>query len=313
MGKISKIFGKLLKKDSEEFSRQDLSDRIFSVFEQSLRRRATREGLLFDTNYAVYLPEETYTLQQDSFAHTVSEVVTRCHRVLREVVKSYPYYKPHSHCWRFRFIKVTEDVDLGKNNERLQTDRIVIVPALQVEKRRPLAPPKKRDTTVKTVVTTRKNYEESGRERIDIEGLTVIDKDCFEMKLDCFEESEASAKGAEGGYIAHAVVKLKAANFTDDSEFYYMTGSSLYIVGMNCDTTALTAESEVAVIEDEKLPADFHLHIRYQKDSKFTISGSKGSLLNEDIRLEPETVKPLLDGSSIMIAGRMQINFSIIK
>ncbi len=317
MGKLTNFFQNLFNGESEVFSRQDLSDCIFGVFEKSLKQQTTREGLLFDTNYIVYLPEDIYNSHQDSFAHTAREVVNRCHHVLRKIAPSYPEYKPHSRCWKFRFIKVTKDVDLGKNKETLENEHIVIVSSLHVEKRKAPVSKKSGEACVKTVMTTRKNVEERKLDYIDLDGLTVLDRDSFEIKIDKFEKVEempvSDFDRTETDYIAHAIIKLKFGNFTDDSEFFYMTKESLYIVGMKYDTSNLTSRTEAAVIESEDLPEDFFINIEALKDSKFTVCGSPDILLNEDIHLSPDKPKPIQDGSSIMLNNGIQIIFSIIK
>lgn len=310
------FFKNLFYGGAEVFSRQDLSDCIFGVFEKSLKQQTTREGLLFDTNYIVYLPDDIYNSQQDSFAHTAYEIVNRCHNVLRKIAPSYPAYKPHSRCWKFRFIKVTEDLDLGKNNEKLKNEHIVIISSLFVEKRKAPLSKRNSEACVKTVMTTKKTVEERKIDNIDLDGLIVLDKDSFEIKLDKFEKVEEMSVSdfdrTETGYNVHAIIKLKNGNFTDDSEFFYMTKDSLYIVGMKYDTSNLTSRNEVAVIEDEKLPEDFFISIEALKDSKFMICG-KDILLNEDIHITPDKRIPIQDGSSIMLGNGTQIIFSIMK
>lgn len=317
MNKFMNFLKKLFNGKSAIFTRQDLSDCIFGVFEKSLKQQTTREGLLFDTNYIVYLPEEIYNNQQDSFAHTAREVVNRCHSMLGRIASGYPAYKPHSRCWKFRFIKVTEDVDLGKNNDKLKNEHIVIISSLHVEKRKGPLGKKNGESCVKTVMTTKKTVEERKMDYIDLDGLTILDKDSFEIRLDKFEKIEempaSDLEKTETDYIAHAIIKLKNGNFTDDSEFFYMTKDSLYIVGMKFDTSNLTSKNEVAVIEDDDLPEDFFINIDAQKGSKFTVCGSNDTLLNEDIHLVPDSKKSIQDGSSIMINNGIQIIFSIIK
>ncbi|WP_347296670.1 hypothetical protein [Ileibacterium valens] len=317
MGKFMNFFENLFNGESEIFSRQDLSDCIFGVFEKSLKQQTTREGLLFDTNYIVYLQDEIYDNQQDSFAHTAREVVNRCHNLLRKIAPSYPAYKPHSRCWKFRFIKVTEDVDLGRNNKKLKNEHIVIVSSLHVEKRKAPLGKRNSEACVKTVMTTKKTVEERKIDYIDLDGLTVLDKDSFEIKLDKFEKvvemPVSDFDRTDTDYIAHAIIKLKNCNFTDDSEFFYMTKESLYIVGTKYDTSNFTSKNEVAVIEDEKLSEDFFINLEALKDSKFTICGNGDILLNEDIHLTPDKPKPIQDGSSIMFSNGTQIIFSIIK
>lgn len=316
MGKLMNFFKDLFYGWTEVFSRQDLSDCIFGVFEKSLKQQTTREGLLFDTNYIVYLPDDIYNSQQDSFAHTAYEIVNRCYNVLRKIAPSYPAYKPHSRCWKFRFIKVTEDVDLGKNNEKLKNEHIVIISSLFVEKRKAPLSKRNSEACVKTVMTTKKTVEERKIDNIDLDGLIVLDKDSFEIKLDKFEKVEempvSDFDRTETGYNVHAIIKLKNGNFTDDSEFFYMTKDLLYIVGMKYDTSNLTSRNEVAVIEDEKLPEDFFISIEALKDSKFMICG-KDILLNEDIHITPDKRIPIQDGSFIMLGNGTQIIFSIMK
>lgn len=317
MNTFMNFFKNLLIGKSDIFSRQDLSDCIFSVFEKSLMQQTTREGLLFDTNYIIYLPEAIYNSQQDSFAHTSREVVNRCHNVLRKIASKYPTYKPHSRCWKFRFIKVTEDMDLGKNNEKLKDENIVIISSLHVEKRKAPLNKKNNASCIRTVLTTRKNVEDRKIDYIDLDGLTVLDKDSFEIKLDKFDtvdEMPASdLERTETDYIAHAIIKLKYGNFTDDSEYFYMTKESLYIVGMKYDSSNLTSKNEVAVIENENLSEDFFINIEALKDTQFMIRGNEDVLLNEDIHLSPDKPQPIQDGSSIMLNNEIQIIFSIIK
>lgn len=71
MGTLNNYFKRHLLGD-DIFTRQDLSDHIFKIFYDSLKKNTTREGLLFDTKYVIYLPSEIYKEQEDSFAHTTS-------------------------------------------------------------------------------------------------------------------------------------------------------------------------------------------------------------------------------------------------
>lgn len=317
MKKILNFFNNLFSGEPEEFSRQDLSDCIYKVFSDSLRKQTTKEGLLFDTNYIVYLPEQVFESLEASFAHTAREVVNRFHHTLRSVAPSYPNYKPHSRCWKIRFIKATEDVDLGKYNEELKSNKILILSSLYVEKRRVQAPKKGKELCVMTVTTTRRKIEDSRTDTIAIDGLTVLDRSSFEIKMNDFEQvtelpkSDCDRQDAND-YVARAIVKLKSGNFTDDSEFFYMTKESLYIVGPEFNTEDLTSNDEIAVIEGE-FPKDFFLHIEALKDSKFIISGDSDTLLNESIHLVPNKAKPIQDNSSLIIFNGTEINFSIIK
>lgn len=317
MFNIKNFFKQLFHSGTTTFSRQNLSDCLFGVFEKSLKRQTTREGLLYDTNYLIYLPEDLYHSQQDSFAHTAREVVNRFHNELRKIAPLYPAYKPHSRCWKFRFIKVTDDVDLGKNNDRMKNEKIVIVSSLHVEKRKAPLNRKNSETCVKTVMTTKKTVEEKKLDYIDLEGLTVLDKDSFELKLDRFEKVEdmpvSDLDSKETDYIAHAIIKLKLGNFTDDSEFFYMTKDSLYIVGTKYDTSNFTSRTEIAVIENDTLPEDFFINIETLQGSRFSIRGTDEILLNEDIHLNPGVPKLLHDGSCLMLKNGTQIIFSIIK
>lgn len=317
MGKFSNWVESLFDGKTDGFSRQDLSDCIYAVFEKSLKRQTTKEGLLFDTNYIIYLPAAIFQLQQESFAHTAREVVNRFHDLLRKIAPSYPSYKPHSRCWKFRFIEVTEDVDLGKDNNALKNDNVVIISTLYVEKKKASTIKKGKEACVMTVLTTKKRIEDSHTDYISLEGLTVLDKNSFEIKMDKFERIEETPVSdydkSENDYIARAIIKLKTGNFTDDSEFFYMTKESLYIVGVKYDTSNLTSNNEIAVIEDDSLPKDFFIQIEAQKDSKFTICGNSDTLLNEAIHLTPDKPKSIQDNSIIMIYNGTQINFSIIK
>lgn len=316
MSKILNLINGLFSGEPKEFSRQDLSDCIYKVFSESLRRQTTKEGLLFDTNYVVYLPSQIYDGLEASFAHTAKEVANRFHKTLQSIVPSYPNYKPHSRCWKIRFVNATEDVDLGKYNEELKSNKILILSSLYVEKRRGQTIKKGKDTCVLTVLTSKKKVEDSQVDSIAIEGLTVLDKASFEIKMNNFEKVTdlpvSDSDKTENDYVARAILKLKKGNFTDDSEFFYMTKESLYVVGPDFPTDDLTSNDELAVIEGD-FPKEFFLHIEALKDSKFIITGDADTLLNESIHLVPNKAKPIQDNSSLILFDGREINFSIIK
>lgn len=316
MSRLKQILNRLYGRENPAtLSRQDLSDCIYNVFDQSLKRQTTREGLLFDTNYVIYLPDEIFQQQEDSFAHTAREVVNRCHATLRKIATRYPHYKPHSRCWKFRFINVTEDVDLGKNDQLLRENRIVIISSLFVEKRKPTGN-KKKENCVMTVLTTQKKTEEVLSEYIALDGLTVLGKDSFEIKLDKFEKIEdlpvSDLESSDTDIIARAILKLKSGNFTDDSEFFYMTKESLYVVGEKYPLGEQTSIDEVATIEGE-VPAQFFLHILAGKDGKFSICGDSEVLLNGSYHLSADKPRALQDNSSIALSNGTQIDFSIVR
>lgn len=316
MSRLKQILNRLYGRENPAtLSRQDLSDCIYNVFDQSLKRQTTREGLLFDTNYVIYLPNDVFQQQEDSFAHTAREVVNRCHATLRRIASRYPHYKPHSRCWKFRFINVTEDVDLGNNDRQLKEDRIVIISSLFVEKRKPSGS-KRKDNCVMTVLTTTKKTEDVRTDYIALDGLTVLGKDSFEIKLDKFEKIEdlpvSDLERSDSDVIARAILKLKSGNFTDDSEFFYMTKESLYVVGQAYPQDNLTSMDEVATIEGD-YPARFFLHILAGKDGKFSICGDSDVLLNGSYHLSGDKPRAIQDNSIIALPNGTQIDFSIVR
>lgn len=319
MGTLINYFKRNLFGD-DMFTRQDLSDHIFKIFYDSLKKNTTREGLLFDTKYVIYLPSDIYKEQEDSFAHTTREVVNRCHNVLRKAVQSYPNYKPHSRCWRFCFIKAVDDIDLGDKNKALKDDKIVVFSYLYVDRKKGGGAGKQEKTScVMTILPTkgdRKKIERERTENISVEGVTVLDKDCFEVKFDRFEKvvetPVSDLDKTMDQFVAHAILKLKSGSFTDESQFFYMTKESLYVTGPKFNQSTLDSSHEVAVIDDD-LPGDFTLHITVEKGGKFFITGDADTLLNESIHLSPDKLKPIQDNSSLMLFNGIQINFSIIK
>lgn len=319
MGKLFRTLKRNLVGD-DEFTRQDLSDHIFKIFYDSLKKNTTREGLLFDTKYVIYLPSDIYKEQEDSFAHTTREVVNRCHNVLRKVVQSYQNYKPHSRCWRFCFINAVEDVDLGIRNQELNEDKIVVLSSLYVDRKKGGGAGKQeKSPCVMTILPTRGDRIKIERERtenIAIDGVTVLDKDCFEVKFDRFEKvigtPVSDMEKTMEQFVAHAILKLKSGSFTDESQFFYMTKESLYLTGLKFNQSTLDSSHEVAVLDDD-LPEGFIIHITLEKDGKFFITGDSDTLLNESIHLSPDKPKPIQDNSSLMLDNGIEINFSVIK
>lgn len=153
-------------------------------------------------------------------------------------------------------------------------------------------------------------------QNISIDGVTVLDKDCFEVKFDRFEKViETPVSDMEKTmeqFVAHAILKLKSGSFTDESQFFYMTKESLYLVGAKFNQSMLDSSHEIAVLDDD-LPEEFIIHITLEKGGKFSITGDADTLLNESIHLSPDKPKPIQDNSSLMLDNGIEINFSVIK
>lgn len=173
--------------------RQFVLDKIKDHFEMTMEMETTCVSLLFHTSMVVYIREENYLPVSQSFALTVRDAVTLFMRKIREEMKNYPDYRPHTHYWELKLVKMGKDVAIdGIESSMLEECPVII--------RSKLAPAKAKEKEsvvgeepvfVGTVSQTR---DSSGATPCDIDlsilaGLTQLDKDSYWVVLNLNEKT----------------------------------------------------------------------------------------------------------------------------
>ena len=98
------ILGEKASPEKGSLSRTALNDRIYSEFISRQKRVSTSDGLLFPTNFVIYLSQNDYEVWNETFPYTVKEVVDRFNVAIRQMTrKKYKNYVPHSQFWQFQF------------------------------------------------------------------------------------------------------------------------------------------------------------------------------------------------------------------
>lgn len=313
------------RKQSPNLTRQELIDKIYEQFRIELDNESTSVSMLFPTSFYIYLNETDYALREKSFPFTVNDLIEIFYQTIRDKMKRYPGYIPHSRYWMFQFVSFTPGTEImGPNGdmENLEPKQILVLSSLVPEEIDSNNNDGSRIVTTfhakdsMTAVGTAINFD-------SLKGINMLAKDRFKVTFNMpgyhpatnlSKQQMAQASGhthLDAGTLA--VLKVEdGGTFINErgaSTTFLMTEDTLLISGRNAATQR--GNLSVARLDSEEV-LNPHLKIRRESDGRFRISAFGDVRLNEmPLAKDPQKWTLLPNRSAILINGEIQILFKI--
>ena len=299
-GVHSSILGESPEQKEGYLSRTELIDRIYKEFVQRQKLNTTKYGLLFPTNFMVYLSKSDYDLWNETFPYTVKEVVNRFNEVIRKLTRrKYKDYVPHAQFWQFQFSAFPEGGVIfhdGASERGLEPGEVLIMtkihPDMDLDEVNSMLDGEDR------VVTTlhMKNSQTVSQLAINKAALRQVDirsKDRFRVKFAKFGKmqevpvNEEDSSPASHSAAARLVV-LDGAKFLSasgkDATTYLMSSKIIYIAGKASSETY--GGYPVARLDTDAIGTP-HLQLRYLQGDEFQVA-AWGKTVAAEKPVEPD-------------------------
>lgn len=316
----------LLGRDEEPttsvLTRQELLDRIYGHFMVRMEQETTTEGLLFPTNFCVYMNEGDYDAAEDTFAYTAKEVAAKMEREVVRRQQKYPSYRPHARFWQFQFVRFGADnamPDVDGLATTLEPKQLFVASTIHAEQSVQEQP--MQEHVVGTMHV--KDSLSVSRLAINMNALPGVDmraKDCIRIDFMSSVNHGAAPTNAWGGAGAPVVrqnggdgcvAKLRvsqSAFLVNDSrsQVFYMQGTNLLISGRS-DSEG-RGGLQIARLDTDRV-LNPHVEIEYQAWQKeFRLRATGDVVLNEVVLARGAWVV-LPNRSAIVLGGEIQIDF----
>lgn len=303
-------------------TRQNLLDGIVKHFKDKMALTTTKQGLLFNTSFSIYMNEDDYRDQEPSFGFTVKELVNVFHRIIVEKRKDYPNYHPHANYWEFHFIPFSqESIIEGLRQEVLKIDRkkILVISFLYPTKGEGATAAAENQRATVTV-HGKDSYKMSNMafNAEALRGITIQSRDRFQVDFNNFSQMERDALSDEQrdktGQNARATIKVSGARFllpAGPAEAIYMNSDNLRISGRG--GTADTAGGITVVRIDSDKVMDNQLRLRYNPGTHELFMTSQGEVKLNEVDVTPNEEKVVYENSRILINGDIQLEIKNIK
>ena len=300
-------------------SKQELQDQIVSHFEFRLSEESTTDGILFPTNFMIYLSRADYEIRKETFASTVRQLVNKAFkRVLDKALQKDPGYEPHSEYWQFQFLVFPEDgfiEDRGEKKYGLEPKKVLIQSTIYPTKER-WETDAEEETAAGHVVTTVHTKDSLSIDHLAInyeslKGMEALAADKFrvpfgkKLSSDPLSEKE-SFKPANR---AKCILKILSNEvFSSGTTTYFMTSDNLYISGPGEDS--MIGGIPVAHINDKEVSPR---HILIKKEGVQYRLYARGEVIVDEKTVKPDGVTPMLleNGCQILINGDIAIKFTV--
>lgn len=302
-------------------TKQELQDQIVSHFRYRLAEESTTDGILFPTNFLVFLSKADYDVRKETFASTVKQLVNKAfQRVLDKALKKDPDYEPHSEFWQFQFLVFPEDgfiEDRGQKKYGLEPGKVLIQSTIYPTKEIGEDPTYEEENVGRVVTTIHTkdslsvnnlaiNYE-------SLKGVTALSADKFRVpfgkKLTSDPMSQQEASLPENN--AKCVLEIQSGGtFVSGKPKYFMTSDNLYISGK--DGEPMIGGIPVAHLTHKDVVPR---HVLIKKDSDGYKLFARGDVVVDENIVPPDgaTPFPLGNGSQILVNGDIAIEFTIKK
>lgn len=304
---------------NHSLSKQELQDQILSHFEFRLAEESTMDGILFPTNFIVFLSRTDYDQRKETFASTVRQLVNKAFkRVLDKALKQDPDYVPHSEYWQFQFLVFPEDgfiEDRGEKKYGLEPKKILIQSTIYPVKEAREKAFGEEGSSGRIVTTLHFkdslsinnlaiNYE-------SLKGVEALAADKFRVPFGRKLTSNPLCEKdiLEPSNRAKCILRILSSGvFESGSTVYYMTSDNLYISGPGDDT--MIGGIPVAHIDNKEVASR---HVLIKKDGLQYRLFARGEVVVEETIVEPDGDTPFLlkSGNQILINGDIAIEFTV--
>ncbi len=318
-----RLLNRNAKPRQEKSERQKLVDMIYMSFLESQWDKTTDEGLLFNTCFHIYVNEETYYRQEQTFSFTAKDVMNKINRHIKKVIRNYPDYTPHSNYWLFQFSPLNADGKLDpslfKQNPEQgpEKDEIPIISTLYA-----LEDNHYRDSSQRVVATVHSkdsfsirnwNINLNALRDVEITGTSLFR---FKFTLDG-TTSQISAetrrnRNLNGNPLAVATLRAEGGRFIDNGQTtssFDMTSDKLYVYGKLGEPD--TGGKEIARLDSDEVLSP-HVILKRTPQGSFEVQAKGETVLNEvPLPYREDSWTPLPNNSTLLINGKIQLRFLI--
>lgn len=309
----------------DQMSRQAVLDALVDHFDQEMAFESTKVSMLFHTSYVVYLREADYDRISPSFLMTANDAVTMFLDRVKNAMKKYPSYQPHSRYWVFQLVCIPEGTVIdGMPEEDIESGMILVKSTIFPEDDYESGG----DGGGRVVTTMHtKNSMVALPKAVNMQallGLDQLDKDKFRIRFDqnnvlgFASPSAGGAPGVSGAPVPPGlpVEQIDAVGclVADDCRFigggrlfttYQMRSDTVRICGRN--GVATPGEPTVCIDNDQVMNP--HCEIRRDPLSKRFFIVAQGPVKLNERRLIQGELVPLPGRSVIMLNDDIQISF----
>lgn len=324
MSFISKMsglfFGSEAGSTSAFLTRKELHEKIHEHFIQRMEEESTEEGLLFPTDFVIYLSPEDYQRREETFPYSVKEIVNRFNKIIKEKKSSkYHDYIAHAEFWQFQFASFPEDGFMnyeGCEYTSLAPKDVLILskihPAKELNEIGDVSGGNER------VVTTlhAKNSLNVVKFAINKNALKEVDmrsKDKFRVNFKNFEQIKDEPKSAASS--VRAVLKMM------DGPGFMLSGGLSNKCPLTSDMIRIAGRSStdtmggIPVVRiDAEDVLNPHMTLKYDEGLGTYLVAAYGDVLIEESRVSPDGRhwKQLRDGDQILLNG-YALSFNIVR
>lgn len=299
-------------------TRQELQDKIVSHFVTRMEQESTTDGVLFPTNFIIYLSKVDYEMRKQSFAVSVQELVNKSlKRKIDRAIQDIPDFIPYSSFWQFQFLVFPEDgfiEEQGQKKYGLEPKEVLIQSTL--------CPPGDGGPSVVNdatdhMVTTIHTKDSLSMSNLAInyeavKNVDILASDKFRVP---YGRHLASVPQNENGAMkpsandAKCILKIiSGAKFSTGSSTFYMTSDNLIIEGPGKDS--MRGGIPVAHIEDKGVG---ERQVTIKRDGEHYRLFAHGDVIVEETFVEPDGKSSVVleAGNQILINGEIAIEFKI--
>jgi len=302
-------------------TRQKLLDCIEKHFRKTMAMNTTKKGLLFHTGFMIYMNEDDYKDQEQSFGFTVKEAVNTFHEIIVQKKSEYSDYRPHARYWEFQFIPFREGNIIDGLREEVSQ-----IPRGEAYVLSVLFPTKEQGATAaanqRAVVTVHKKdsftMSNLAFNSEALRGVTSISRDRYQVDFNNFRHLKDDVLSDEqrqtSGVDSRATVRVSGAKFLLPdglAEAIYMNSDNMFISGRG--GIADTAGGIPVVRIDSDKVMDNQLKLRYDSGSHKLYFVSQSEVKLGERTVPAGTEKELYEGSPILINGNITLTISKIK
>lgn len=307
---------------SGQMSRQAVLDALVNHFDQEMDFESTKVSMLFHTSYVVYLREADYERISPSFLMTANDAVTMFLDRVKNSMRKYPSYQPHSRYWVFQLVSIPEGTVIeGMPEDDIESGMILV--------KSTLFPDDDYESGGEgggRVVTTMhtKNSMVALPKAVNMQallGLDQLDKDKFRIRFDqnnVLGFASGAAVAAGGAPMPPGIPSAQmepVGRLTADDGRFVGAGRLFTTYQMRSDTVRICGRNGVAIpgepivcVDNDKVMNPHCMIRRDAATDRFFIAAQGPVKLNER-RLIQGQWTPLPDKSVILLNDDIQISF----
>ena len=302
----------------EKSKRQKVVDRIYGEFLRTQKDNTTDESLLFNTCFHIYVKDEDFRKQEQTFSFTARDVMKKINRKIMELKKYYPDFVPHSNYWQFQFAPLDADGKLDSSlfnqdqEQDLGQDGMPIISTLY-----PLTDVQHHNDNQRVVATVHSKDSVTIKDwdvNLDVLREMEVRGRClfrFKFTLDGSTEQMDANEKTNSNLQTVATLKAEGGTFLGNKKMYAMTSDKLFIYGRVGEPD--TSGKEIARLDSDEVLSP-HVIIRRTRQGGFEVQAKGDTVLNEvSLPHLLDVWKPLPNNSALLLNGVIQLRFLIAQ